>query len=346
MKKIKLYHATNKSFIKPDLNLAKLSSDFSRGFYLFENLELAKSWACKKNGNLQIHEYELDLSDLSVYQFDLDLKWLAIVCLNRQYLGYQYLSNLDLSQYDDYDVLIAPTIDQDNFGIINDFFRELNNINNIIEYIKLLGVNYQVVLKSEKSISCLNKIQTITINLNQSKDLYLKTSNQRIEKLNQLMIKKGQTDVDQKEYLLKYERFEVAKAMGEVFEYAVGEFYYDLFSFIKIFLNTNLFERFENDFSLYFQSPRYIIETMWQETGNKINKINDYEKSKLFYLMHIGYWFGYFICRWKINEGITGYDILNNYDITRIILNYENLHQKSLNEIIDEIKNNEIYFNH
>lgn len=71
MGKIKLYHGTADEIVKPAYGKGDDKHDYGKGFYLTENIDLAKEWAvCKPNTlNGFVHQYELDTDGLKILDF-------------------------------------------------------------------------------------------------------------------------------------------------------------------------------------------------------------------------------------------------------------------------------------
>ena len=69
--KITLYHGSPNYKIAPTYGLGEDRHDYGRGFYLTENIELAKEWAvCNPvESSGWVHKYELDLAELSILDF-------------------------------------------------------------------------------------------------------------------------------------------------------------------------------------------------------------------------------------------------------------------------------------
>lgn len=87
MGKIILYHGSPNKVVVPQYGFGESKHDYGKGFYLTENIELAKEWAvCRpdeKNG--WVHKYELDTDDLKVLDFQEYnvLSWLAELMKHR-----------------------------------------------------------------------------------------------------------------------------------------------------------------------------------------------------------------------------------------------------------------------
>lgn len=84
---ITLYHGTPNEFVTPQYGYGEDKHDYGKGFYLTENIELAKEWAvCRPTEtNGWVHKYELDISDLKILDFQKYdvLSWLAELMKHR-----------------------------------------------------------------------------------------------------------------------------------------------------------------------------------------------------------------------------------------------------------------------
>ena len=87
MGKIILYHGTPDKIVVPKFGGGDDKHDYGRGFYLTENIELAKEWAvCRPNDtNGWVHKYELETAGLKILDFQQHsvLAWLAELIKHR-----------------------------------------------------------------------------------------------------------------------------------------------------------------------------------------------------------------------------------------------------------------------
>ena len=70
-KKITLFHGTSSRIVVPTYGLGEKKHDYGKGFYLTDNLNLAKEWAvCKPDDeNGWVHQYKLDTDRLKILDF-------------------------------------------------------------------------------------------------------------------------------------------------------------------------------------------------------------------------------------------------------------------------------------
>lgn len=71
MEKITLFHGTSSRIVVPTYGLGEKKHDYGKGFYLTDNLNLAKEWAvCKPDDeNGWVHQYKLDTDRLKILEF-------------------------------------------------------------------------------------------------------------------------------------------------------------------------------------------------------------------------------------------------------------------------------------
>lgn len=164
MGKIILYHGTPDKIVAPKYGGGDDKHDYGRGFYLTENVELAKEWAvCRPNEeNGWVHEYELECDDLKILNFQEKnvLAWLAELMKHRDAADskrYRMLSakfirkyGIDTSQYD---VIKGWRANASYFYIAKEFVRDNIDIDILEDLLSLGGLGIQYCIKSEKAYS-------------------------------------------------------------------------------------------------------------------------------------------------------------------------------------------------
>lgn len=166
-----LYHGSNAYFKTPDLSKSKENIDFGKGFYATRDDIMAKKWVAGKPGDALINKYTVDLSDLKIYKFTPNFEWLAFVCLNRKYPGYEKITSINIKQYEKYDILIGPVADDKMYSSIKAFFQGQLTAQETVDNLTLIGFSYQYVFKTQKAIDKLNYIETIKLT-KKEKSLY------------------------------------------------------------------------------------------------------------------------------------------------------------------------------
>lgn len=187
MGKIILYHGTPNKIVEPVFGGGDDKHDYGRGFYLTENIELAKEWAvCRPNDkNGWVHKYELDCSGIKILDFqERDvLAWLAELMKHRDAADskrYRMLAAKFIDKYgvdtDGYDVIKGWRADASYFYIAKEFVRDNIDMDILEELLSLGGLGIQYCIKSELAFSRLQEINSdlIMVNYNEFNDKYNK----------------------------------------------------------------------------------------------------------------------------------------------------------------------------
>ena len=158
MDKIVLYHGSPDKEITPVFGGGQDKHDYGRGFYLTENIELAKEWAvCRPNEtNGWVHKYELDCEGIKIIDFQkLDvLAWLAELMKHREAADsrrYKMLSVKFIEKYgvdtSHYDVIKGWRADASYFYIAREFVRDNIDFDILEELLSLGGLGIQYCIK-------------------------------------------------------------------------------------------------------------------------------------------------------------------------------------------------------
>lgn len=170
MKKIILYHGSPNKVVVPRYGFGDGKHDYGKGFYLAENVELAKEWAvCRPDEtNGWVHKFELDTTDLKVLDFQKYnvLSWLAELMKHRDASDtrrYKVLSKRFISEYGidtgGYDVIKGWRADASYFYIAREFVRDNIDVEILEELLSLGGLGIQYCIKSELAYSKLYEIE-------------------------------------------------------------------------------------------------------------------------------------------------------------------------------------------
>lgn len=169
MGKILLYHGSPDKVIVPQYGFGEDKHDYGRGFYLTEDIELAKEWAvCRPDEtNGWVHKYELDTTELKILDFQQHdvLVWLAELMKHRDAddsRRYKVLSEKFITKYGldttDYDIIKGWRANASYFYIAKEFVRDNIDMEILEELLSLGGLGIQYCLKSEKAFAKLNEV--------------------------------------------------------------------------------------------------------------------------------------------------------------------------------------------
>ena len=185
MKKIILYHGTPNEIVVPSFGKGDDRHDYGKGFYLTENIQLAKEWAvCRPNDNNGwVHKYELDTTDLKILDFQEKniLAWLAELMKHRDAADskrYRMLAKQFIEKYgvdtSEYDVIKGWRANASYFYIAKEFVKDNIDIDILEELLSLGGLGIQYCIKSELAYSKLTEIKDdlITVNYEEFNEKY------------------------------------------------------------------------------------------------------------------------------------------------------------------------------
>lgn len=179
MGKIILYHGSPNKVVVPQFGFGEGKHDYGKGFYLTENIELAKEWAvCRPDEtNGWVHKYELETDDLKILDFQEQniLSWLAELMKHRDASDsrrYKVLSKKFIAEYgidtSEYDVIKGWRANASYFYIAKEFVRDNIDIEILEELLSLGGLGIQYCIKSELAYSKLAEVEDELISVDYS----------------------------------------------------------------------------------------------------------------------------------------------------------------------------------
>lgn len=177
MEKIILFHGTPEKKVIPAFGLGNDKHDYGKGFYLTENIELAKEWAvCRPNDeNGWVHKYELYTDGLKIFDFQKEnvLCWLAELMKHREAADskrYRMLAQKFIDKYGidtiEYDVIKGWRADASYFYIAKEFVRDNIDVDILEELLSLGGLGIHYCIKTELAYSKLTEIEQDLVAVN------------------------------------------------------------------------------------------------------------------------------------------------------------------------------------
>jgi len=155
-----IYHGSNETVKKPNLDLSRKSLDFGAGFYTTVNKEQAVDFSRKvairkgdSNKFVNVYDFDEKASEpaLRVLRFTVpDISWLNFVYENRRgvYTGKTY------------DLIVGPVANDDVYATLIVYEQGILNIEQTIEALKIKDLYNQYVFKTEKALSFLKFIES------------------------------------------------------------------------------------------------------------------------------------------------------------------------------------------
>ena len=179
---ITLYHGSIKEVGQPIFGKGKAENDYGRGFYLTEDMDLAKEWAALYGapGRCYLNTYQLDISCLNIFRFNDEdhLQWLAVLLKHRKCGQIEdvdteqvidALDKLYAKKYVDlskYDCVIGWRADDSYFSYVSDYVLGLTTKQKFIRAIKYGDLGEQFVLLSKESFDRIKYIGSEKLNYN------------------------------------------------------------------------------------------------------------------------------------------------------------------------------------
>lgn len=172
MEKITLFHGTPSRIVMPTYGLGEKKHDYGMGFYLTDNLNLAKEWAvCKPNDeNGWVHQYELDTDQLKILDFQEKdvLSWLAELMKHRDASDskrYRVLSKKFIEKYgidtEGYDVIKGWRANASYFYIAKEFVRDNIDMDILTELLSLGGLGTNIASSPGWHMNICRKSRTV-----------------------------------------------------------------------------------------------------------------------------------------------------------------------------------------
>ena len=170
MGKIILYHGTPNKIVTPVFGGGEEKHDYGKGFYLTENIDLAKEWAvCRpQEENGWVHKYELDCNSLKIFDFQefSIMAWLAELMKHRdaaESKRYKMLAAKFIDKYgidtSNYDVIKGWRANASYFYIAKEFVRDNIDVEILEELLSLGGLEIQYCIKSKLAYENLREIR-------------------------------------------------------------------------------------------------------------------------------------------------------------------------------------------
>lgn len=179
MGKIILYHGSPNKVVVPQFGFGEGKHDYGKGFYLTDNIELAKEWAvCRPDEmNGWVHKYELETDDLKILDFQKHniLSWLAELMKHRDAADskrYRMLAKKFIAKYGvdtgKYDVIKGWRANASYFYIAKEFVRDNIDMDILEELLSIGGLGIQYCIKSELAYSKLTEVEDGLISVDYS----------------------------------------------------------------------------------------------------------------------------------------------------------------------------------
>lgn len=163
------YHGSAAESVTPTFGLGDDRHDYGKGFYLTDDLSLAKEWAvCRPDAqNGWVHAFKVVDSGLSVLDFqELGvLAWMAELMKHREAgksRRFSMLSQKFIAKYgvdsSGYDIIRGWRANASYFYIVTEFVHDEIDVDILEELLMLGGLGIQYCIKSSRAFAALAKV--------------------------------------------------------------------------------------------------------------------------------------------------------------------------------------------
>lgn len=184
---MKLFYGSTKLVRTPIYGVGNPTNDYGLGFYLTDDLKMAKLWASQyKEGGYAI-TYRINLSNLNVLNIDGDdektiLSWITILVKNRfdyiERIAYRDVIDWLIKHFDipvnQYDVIIGYRTDDSYFNYSRGFVSGEISLETLSQALRLGKLGLQYVLISKKAFSSIEFIDSETVQYSHDYEIFRK----------------------------------------------------------------------------------------------------------------------------------------------------------------------------
>lgn len=169
-----LYHGSEQIIGKPEFCKGRKNNDYGQGFYLTDEIDLAKEWAVEKDRDGYINCYELNLENLNVLDLNSTqysiFNWIAMLASNRKFNVYKTQEVVKLKFLDRFFIDLAPfdaikgyRADDRYFNFAKAFFNNILPANILKEVFKLGNLGRQYCIKSQKAFDNIVYVENVKV---------------------------------------------------------------------------------------------------------------------------------------------------------------------------------------
>lgn len=212
-KSITVYHGSPNKTFTPQYGLGDDKHDYGKGFYTTQHEQLAKEWAVCLGNDGYLHTYNLDLTGLTVLNFDelSPLCWLAELMKHRdadtsaRYKRFapEFIRKFGVNT-NGYDIIIGWRADSSYFQVAKRFVRNEFDYELISDLLKLGDLKQQVCVKSARAYAQLHECSKPKL-VSHAKyyPMYAKRDNAARQQMQQLIESKRNTMTHGFDYVMR-----------------------------------------------------------------------------------------------------------------------------------------------
>lgn len=189
---VEVYHGSYEKIVEPLFGFGKDYNDYGKGFYTTLDIEKAKEWAhTQELISGYVHKIELDISDLSIFNFDKypTYVWLTelmsyrvdlIESKNRNDIQ-TFISKYSVDKQ--FDLYLDWRADASFYTILELFIDNTIPYEMIDTYLHYGNQGYQLFLKSQKAFNSIKQVTNLGTVEHKYFDLYTRNLGNAIDKI-------------------------------------------------------------------------------------------------------------------------------------------------------------------
>ena len=164
-----IYHGSKRRISHPVFGQGKKYNDYGLGFYCTEDIDLAKEWAVDEESDGYANRYVICEDDLQVIHLEGEeftaLHWIELLLRNRTFDLTSPLANEAAAYLHEYfdtdiskaDIIVGYRADDSYFVYAQEFLNGTISVGQLSHAMRLGGLGFQYVLKSEKAFAALKE---------------------------------------------------------------------------------------------------------------------------------------------------------------------------------------------
>lgn len=165
------YYGADNLVIKPEYGKGNSSNDYGLGFYLSDDIEMARLWASRFDNGGYVISYDIDIDNLKVLHLedsekDNVINWITLLVKHRfskeEYSENKMAIDWLIDHYslniDDYDMIIGYRADDSYFAYSRDFVQNELSLESLSEAMRIGKLGKQYVLKNKKAFESIEMI--------------------------------------------------------------------------------------------------------------------------------------------------------------------------------------------
>lgn len=163
---MKVYQGSLEIVKKPNLEILNYKTDFGKGFYTTTSLEQAKKWTKIKRNRASNQKETKEIKQyISVFEYTENsaLKILNFPESSEEWLKFIYKNRMSEKLLHNYDIVKGPVANDNLYAVLNLYETNYYYPKEIIERLMTYKLANQISFHTNKSLECLEYIETLEV---------------------------------------------------------------------------------------------------------------------------------------------------------------------------------------